>query len=98
MTNEERIKRAQAADRLLKHELMVEVREHMRQRLLDAGWHLHKMAPEDQRRHAAMVDHFDNFFGWFKRVITDGEVAEMEEKQKSAAAEALAAMRKKLRI
>jgi phage terminase small subunit len=90
------IDRKAAAERLLSDDLIVEARAHMRDTLSKALWRRHALPPADQARLDAMVAHYDAFWSWLERVITDGKMAEMDEAQKSMAAQAMDAMRKKL--
>lgn len=92
------LKRKEQADRLLKHELMVEARDHMRDSITKALWNRHKLPAEDRDRLDAMVRYYDTFWSWFERVLADGKLAEMEEKQKEEAASVMQRMREKFRV
>ncbi len=92
------LKRKEAAERLLKHELMVEARDYMRDAITKALWSRHKLAAEDRDRLDALVRHYDSFWAFFERVLADGKMAEMEEKQKAEAAGVMQRMREKLRV
>lgn len=95
MSPQERATRAEA---LLADDLMAEARTHMREALTKALWRRHALPDADRARLDAMVAHYETFFGWFERVIKDGELAEYDEQQKTRAQEAVDALRRKLRI
>ena len=90
------IERKVHAERLLSDDLIVEARAHMRDTLSKALWRRHTLPQADQARLDAMVAHYDTFWSWLERVVIDGKVAELDEQQKSKAAQAMDAMRKKL--
>lgn len=83
---------------MLADELMVEAREHMRESITRALWKRHTLPPEERERLDAMVRYHETFWSWFERVLADGKLAELEEKQKAEAANALDRLREKFRI
>lgn len=89
------LKRKRQAEQLLQHELIVECRDHMRDSLTKALWGRHKLSAEDRERLDALVRHYDTFWAYFERVINDGKVAELEEKQKAEAASVMQRLREK---
>lgn len=96
MTNP--IQRKERAERLLSDELMQEAREHMRDSITRALWKRHALPPEERERLDAMVRYHETFWAWFERVLADGKLAELEEKQKAEAASTLDRLREKFRI
>lgn len=96
MTNP--IQRKERAERLLGDELMVEARDHMRDSITRALWKRHALPAEERDRLDAMVRFHDTFWSWFERVLADGKLAELEEKQKSDAASTLDRLREKFKI
>ena len=95
MSPQERATRAEA---LLRDDLVAEAREHMRDSLTRALWKRHALPDADRARLDAMVSHYETFFGFFERVIKEGELAQYDEQQKTRAQEAMDALRRKLRI
>lgn len=91
------IRRAERAQRLLSDELMVEAREHMRESITRALWKRHTLAAEERERLDAMVRYHESFWSWFERVLADGKLAELEEKQRADAASVMERLREKFR-
>lgn len=83
MTPANPLRRAERARALLADDLVAEAREHMRDSLTRAMWRRHELAAADQAKLDAYVRHYNDFFGWFDRVIADGRVAEADLKDKS---------------
>lgn len=98
MTNDEAIKRKQVAERLLKHELMVEARQHMHDALTRALWRRHTMSAADQARLDAMVAHSETFWSFFDSIIKGGQLIEFEVEQKRKAQQILDGIKQSFRI
>ena len=77
------IRRAEHALRLLSDPLIIEAREHMRETLTRAAWKRHELSDADRAKLDAYMRHFDSFFAFFDRVITDGKIAEADLQAKS---------------
>lgn len=91
------IRRAERAQRLLSDELMVEAREHMRESITRALWKRHTLPAEERERLDAMVRYHESFWSWFERVLADGKLAELEERQRADAASVMERLREKFR-
>jgi hypothetical protein len=76
------IKRAGEADRLMRHPLVQETREHMRADLTRAAWKRHELNEREQAKLDALMQHYDAFFAHFERVMANGRMAEAEIKEK----------------
>lgn len=76
-------RRAEHALRLLADPLVIEARDHMRDQLTRAAWKRHELSDADRLKLDAYMRHFDSFFAFFDRVITDGKVAEADLQAKS---------------
>lgn len=72
------IRRAERAQRLLDDPMIAEAREHMRDALTRAAWKRHEYSDADRAKLDAYMRHFDSFFGWFDRAVTDGRIAEAD--------------------
>jgi hypothetical protein len=76
------IKRAGEAERLMRHPLVQEAREHMRADLTKAAWKRHEITELEQAKLDALMQHYDAFFAYFERVMADGRMAEAEIKER----------------
>jgi hypothetical protein len=76
------IKRGFEAERILKHPLVAEAREHIRESLARSAWRRQHLAADEQAKLDALITHHEMFFAWFDRVMADGRMAEAELKEK----------------
>ena len=97
MTNDP-IKRKEAAQRLLQHDLMVEARQKIRDGLTAAMWRRHRMSEPEQTRLDAMVAHYEAFYALLERVIADGTLREQELMAAEQEKRVLDRIKSKLRI
>ena len=90
------IKRAGEAERLVRHPLVMEAREHMRESLAKSAWRRLHLAAGEQAKLDALIEHYETFFGWFDRVMADGRMAEAEIKEKGRIRKAVERVRQRI--
>ena len=76
------IKRGQEAERILRHPMVAEAREHMKEALATLAWRRQRLDEREQAKLDALITHYETFFAWFDRVMADGRMAEAEVKEK----------------